>query len=89
MTGPTNVRGASVACMQSSAGGRALNRPLTPTEAGEYLGLDEKTVTRWARQGYLPGHPLGEGKRKFLTLPRELEEAEACPIERSAFRTSA
>ena len=26
--------------------------------------LDDKTVTRWARQGYIPAHPLGEGKRK-------------------------
>jgi excisionase family DNA binding protein len=33
--------------------------------AAAYLGLDVKTVTRWARQGYLPAHPLGEGKRKF------------------------
>ena len=40
-------------------------RPLTPVEAAEYLGLDDKTITRWARQGYLPAHPLGEGKRKF------------------------
>lgn len=43
----------------------AMNRPLTPQEAAEYLGLDVKTITRWARQGYLPAHPLGEGKRKF------------------------
>jgi len=42
-----------------------MSRPLTPKTAAEYLGLDEKTVTRWARRGYLPGHPLGEGKRKF------------------------
>lgn len=41
------------------------SRALTPKTAAEYLGLDEKTVTRWARCGYLPGHPLGEGKRKF------------------------
>lgn len=40
-------------------------RPLTPSGAAEYLGLDVKTITRWARQGYLPAHPLGEGKRKF------------------------
>jgi excisionase family DNA binding protein len=39
--------------------------PLTPSAAAAYLGLDVKTITRWARQGYLPGHPLGEGKRKF------------------------
>lgn len=43
----------------------ASKRPLTPIEAAEFLGLDVKTITRWARQGYLPAHPLGEGKRKF------------------------
>lgn len=41
------------------------SRPMDPREAAEYLRLDEKTVTRWARKGYLPAHPLGEGKRKF------------------------
>ncbi len=40
-------------------------RPMTPTAAADFLGLDVKTVTRWARQGQLPAHPLGEGKRKF------------------------
>ena len=50
-------------------------RPLTPRLAAAYLGLDEKTVTRWARQGYLPAHPLGEGKRKFWRfLESELSE---------------
>ena len=39
--------------------------PMTPVAAAAYLGLDVKTVTRWARQGYLPAHPLGEGRRKF------------------------
>lgn len=33
--------------------------------AAQYLKLDEKTITRWARKAYLPAHPLGEGKRKF------------------------
>ena len=50
-------------------------RPMTPRKAAEYLGLDEKTITRWARCGYLPAHPLGEGKRKFWRfLEPELEE---------------
>ena len=40
-------------------------QPLTASAAAAYLGLDVKTITRWARQGYLPAHPLGEGKRKF------------------------
>jgi excisionase family DNA binding protein len=38
---------------------------MTPVAAAAYLELDVKTITRWARQGYLPAHPLGEGKRKF------------------------
>ena len=40
-------------------------KPMTPEGAADFLGLDPKTVTRWARKAYLPGHPLGEGKRKF------------------------
>ena len=40
-------------------------RPMTTKQAAEFLGLDEKTITRWARLGYLPGHPLGEGKKKY------------------------
>lgn len=46
-------------------------RPLTPAGAAQYLGLDVKTITRWARQGYLPAHPLGEGKRKFWRFLRD------------------
>lgn len=41
------------------------SQPMTPRMAASYLGLDVKTITRWAREGYLPAHPLGEGKRKF------------------------
>ena len=40
-------------------------RPMTPQGAADFLELDEKTITRWARKGYLPGHPVGEGKRKY------------------------
>ena len=40
-------------------------RPLTPQQVAEFLGLDDKTITRWARKGYLPAHAMGEGKRKF------------------------
>jgi hypothetical protein len=42
-----------------------LIKPMTPQAAAAFLGLDEKTITRWARKAYLPGHPLGEGKRKY------------------------
>jgi excisionase family DNA binding protein len=51
------------------------SQPMTPRTAAEFLGLEEKTITRWARQGYLPAHPLGEGKRKFWRfLEAELTE---------------
>jgi excisionase family DNA binding protein len=39
--------------------------PMTPQQAAAFLGLDDKTVGRWARKGYLPAHPMGEGKRRF------------------------
>jgi len=59
--------------------------PLTPGAAAAYLGLDVKTITRWARQGYLPAHPLGEGKRKFWRfLESELSEWLAAKTNRSA-----
>jgi excisionase family DNA binding protein len=39
---------------------------LTPQEAATYLGgLNARTVTRWAREGYLPSYPVGEGKRRL------------------------
>jgi len=44
----------------------AADRFLTPEEAAAYLGgLNSRTVTRWAREGYLPAYPLGEGKRRL------------------------
>jgi len=39
--------------------------PMTPQQAAAFLGLDDKTITRWARQGYLPAHPMGQGKKKY------------------------
>jgi hypothetical protein len=41
------------------------DKPMTPQEAADFLGLDEKSITRWARKSYLTGHPHGEGKRRF------------------------
>jgi len=39
---------------------------LTAEEAAAYLGgLNSRTVTRWAREGYLPAYPMGEGKRRL------------------------
>ena len=42
------------------------DRFLTPSEAASYLGgLNTRTLTRWAREGYLPAFPVGEGKRRI------------------------
>jgi excisionase family DNA binding protein len=59
------------------------NTPSTPlgggffdaTQAANYLGgLNSRTVTRWAREGYLPAYPIGEGKRRlWLFLESDLE----------------
>jgi excisionase family DNA binding protein len=38
---------------------------LNPNEAAEVLKMDKRTLVRWARIGYVPAHPLGEGKRKL------------------------
>ena len=51
-------------------------RFLTPDEASEFLGgLNSRTVTRWAREGYLPAYPIGEGKRRLWRfLQSDLED---------------
>jgi excisionase family DNA binding protein len=40
-------------------------RILTPPQAADLLGCDDKTITRWSRKGYIPAHPMGEGKKKY------------------------
>src|SRR5262249_45640976 len=40
------------------------SRPMDSKEAADYLRLSPRRVQEWARKGYLPGHPLGEGARR-------------------------
>ncbi len=40
-------------------------RLLNPDEAAALLQMDARTLVKWARQGYVPSHPLGEGKRRL------------------------
>ncbi|SFS07672.1 Helix-turn-helix domain-containing protein [Granulicella pectinivorans] len=45
------------------------SRFLDTIEASAFLGgLNSRTVTRWAREGYLPAYPIGEGKRRLWRL---------------------
>ena len=39
--------------------------PMTPVEAAALLQMDDQTLIRWARLGYAPAHPLGEGRRRM------------------------
>jgi hypothetical protein len=49
---------------------------LDPEQAAVFLGgLNSRTVTRWAREGYLPAYPIGEGKRRLWRfLEHDLEQ---------------
>jgi len=38
---------------------------LTPDEAAALLHMEPRTLVKWARQGYVPAHPLGEGRRRL------------------------
>jgi excisionase family DNA binding protein len=51
-------------------------RFLDPEQAAAFLGgLNSRTVTRWAREGYLPAYPIGEGKRRLWRfLEHDLEQ---------------
>lgn len=48
---------------------------LDAEQAAVFLGgLNSRTVTRWAREGYLPAYPIGEGKRRLWRfLENDLE----------------
>jgi Helix-turn-helix domain len=40
-------------------------RILDAAEAAAIIRMDSRTLLRWARLGYVPAHPLGEGKRRL------------------------
>ena len=39
--------------------------PLDAIEAAKILRMNSRTLVLWARRGYVPAHPLGEGKRRI------------------------
>lgn len=64
-------------------------RFLNPEEAAQILRIDSRTLVRWARCGYVPAHPLGEGKRKLwrfteAELIHWLQQREAPPRKPAA-----
>ncbi len=48
-----------------SGGSPASPKLLTAVEAALLLHMDHRTLIRWARAGYVPAHPLGEGRRRM------------------------
>lgn len=40
-------------------------RPLDARAAALILKMNSRTLVHWARCGYVPAHPLGEGKRRI------------------------
>ena len=38
---------------------------LDAAEAAAIIRMDSRTLVRWARLGYVPAHPMGEGKKKL------------------------
>lgn len=45
---------------------------LTPEEASRFLGgVHPRTLTRWARQRYIPAYPIGEGRRRIWRFRRD------------------
>jgi excisionase family DNA binding protein len=67
---------------------------LNAEEAADFLGgINPRTITRWAREGYIPAYPIGEGKRRlwrftradlgaWMTSRRTIVEATDAPILR-------
>jgi excisionase family DNA binding protein len=50
---------------KSPGRGAASHKLMTAVEAAILLGMDHRTLIRWARAGYVPAHPLGEGRRRM------------------------
>jgi Helix-turn-helix domain len=48
-----------------STSARQIEAPLDAIEAARVLRMNSRTLVRWARCGYVPAHPLGEGKRRI------------------------
>jgi excisionase family DNA binding protein len=59
----------------SATTGEHISSFLTPEQAATFLGdIDPRTITKWARKGYLPAYPIGEGKRRLWRfLKRDLQ----------------
>lgn len=51
--------------VKTSSLGSTSHKLLTAVDAAILLGMDHRTLIRWARSGYVPAHPLGEGRRRM------------------------
>jgi excisionase family DNA binding protein len=49
-----------------------MSKPLTTTQLADTLGVDRRTIQRWAREGRLPHIRIGSRTIRFL--PNQVEE---------------
>jgi excisionase family DNA binding protein len=46
-------------------GARTFERFVGPDGAAEFLGFSPKTLQKWAREGKIPAHAFGNGRRRY------------------------
>jgi hypothetical protein len=55
----------------SSGSGAGSKNVMTAADAAILLEMDPRTLIRWSRSGYVPAHPLGEGRRRMWRFFRD------------------
>jgi len=60
---------------------------LDSSEAAELLRVNPRTLTRWARENYVPAIPLGEGERRIWRF--RASDLEAWMLRRCGYSEAA
>ena len=47
----------------------AVERYVNAAEAAKFLSINRRTLLQMAREGVVPGHPLGNGPRRIMAIP--------------------
>lgn len=61
----SNIASFTTPSIQPKAEVVPMPRLLKPVDAAKVLQVDDATLVRWARLGYVPGHPMGQGRRRM------------------------
>jgi excisionase family DNA binding protein len=75
VSAPARSSSAARTVTAAPASGRTLEYYVDAEEAAKFLDIHRRTVLQMARDGIIPGHPLGNGRRKqWRFLLSELDE---------------